>query len=104
MMMMIMIIMILMMMMMMMMIMIIMILMMMMMMMMIMMIINSIQRRTFARTFEDCKFILLFPHCRDKILLSTHNDSRSLSSAKASEGINDRLLLIMDLQNYSGIS
>ena len=92
------------MMMMMMMIMIIMILMMMMMMMMIMMIINSIQRRTFARTFEDCKFILLFPHCRDKILLSTHNDSRSLSSAKASEGINDRLLLIMDLQNYSGIS
>ena len=78
--------------------------MMMIMMMMIMMIINSIQRRTFARTFEDCKFILLFPHCRDKILLSTHNDSRSLSSAKASEGINDRLLLIMDLQNYSGIS
>ena len=88
---------------MMMMIMIIMILMMMMMMMM-MMIINSIQRRTFARTFEDCKFILLFPHCRNKILLSTHNDSRSLSSAKASEGMNDRLLLIMDLQNYSGIS
>ena len=87
----------------MMMIMIIMILMMMMMMMM-MMIINSIQRRTFARTFEDCKFILLFPHCRNKILLSTHNDSRSLSSAKASEGMNDRLLLIMDLQNYSGIS
>ena len=65
---------------------------------------NSIQRRTFARPFEDYKFILLFPHCRDKILLSTHNDSRSLSSAKASEGINDRLLLIMDLQNYSGIS